>query len=121
VAVGLDDDQAFVRGDVVLVPFPLITDLRQLKPRPAIVVQNDVGNRFSPNVIVVAVSSRVPDKDYPINLRLPAGTAGLDRDSVVLGGVILTILKSYVIRKLGSLSAAELRSLDACLRVSLGL
>jgi len=87
----MSETLSFRRGDVILVPFPFITDFSQSKPRPALVVQNDVGNRYSPNLIVAAISSKVPDKGYPINHRLRAGTARQDRDSVVLTSVILTI------------------------------
>ncbi|MFQ5341358.1 MAG: type II toxin-antitoxin system PemK/MazF family toxin [Anaerolineae bacterium] len=57
----------FRRGDIVLVAFPLITDFSQSKVRPAVVVQTDVGNRFSPNLIVAAISSRIPRRAYPTN------------------------------------------------------
>lgn len=117
----MKDELSFRRGDVVLVPLPFITDLSQSKPRPALVIQNDVGNRFSPNLIVAAISSRVPDRVYPTNHHLRAGTAGLDRDSVVLASVILTIPKSSVLRLLGHLDEATMQAVDACLRVSLAL
>ena len=115
------DELSFRRGDVVLVPFPFITDFSQSKPRPALVIQNDVGNRFSPNLIVATISSRVPDRVYPTNYHLRAGTAGLDRDSVVLTSVILTIPKSSVRKHLGHLDEATMQAVDACLRVSLAL
>ena len=115
------DELSFRRGDVVLVPFPFITDFSQSKPRPALVIQNDVGNRFSPNLIVATISSRVPDRVYPTNHHLRAGTAGLDRDSVVLASVILTIPKSSVRKRLGHLDETIMQAVDACLRVSLAL
>ena len=117
----MNETSSLHRGDVVLVPFPFITDFSQSKPRPALVIQNDVGNRFSPNLIVAAISSKVPAKDYPTNHRLRAGTAGLDRDSVVLGSVVLTIPQSSVLRRLGRLDEADMQAVDACLRVSLAL
>lgn len=117
----MSDTRSFYRGDVVLVPFPFITDFSQSKPRPVLVVQNDVGNRYSPNLIVAAISSKVPDKDYPTNHRLRAGTADLDRDSVVLTSVILTISKSSVLKRLGHLDEADVQAVDECLRISLAL
>lgn len=105
----------------MLLPFPLVTDFSQSKLRPAVVVQNDVGNRFSPNLIVAAISSKVPEKDYPTNHRLSPGTTGLDRPSVVLTGVILTIPKSAVVRRIGEVEDADVGAIDTCLRVSLGL
>jgi mRNA interferase MazF len=115
------NELSFRRGDVVLIPFPFITDFSHSKPRPALVIQNDVGNRFSPNLIVAAISSRVLDRVYPTNHHLRAGTAGLDRDSVVLASVILTIPKSSVLKRLGHLDETNLQAVDACLRVSLAL
>jgi mRNA interferase MazF len=116
------NELSFRRGDVVLIPFPFITDFSQSKTRPAaLVIQNDVGNRVSPNLIVTAISSRVPDRVYPTNHHLRAGTAGLDRDSVVLASVILTIPKSSVLKRLGHLDEANLQAVDVCLRVSLAL
>ena len=106
---------------MVLVPFPFITDFSQSRSRPALVIQNDVGNRFSPNLVVAAVSSQVPTRDYPTNHALRGGAAGLDRDSVVLGSVVLTLPKSSVLKRLGHLDEADMQAVDACLRVSLAL
>jgi len=117
----MSESSVFRRGDVVLVSFPFITDFSQSKSRPALVIQNNVGNRFSSNLIVAAISGQVPTKDYPTNHFLHAGTAGLDRDSVVLGSVILTIPKSGVLKRLGHLDETDMRAVDVCLRVSLAL
>ena len=117
----MSEPRVFRRGDVVLASFPFVTDFSRSKPRPAVVIQNDVGNRFSPNLIVAAVSGKAPPKDYPTNHRLLAGTAGLDRDSVVLASVILTIPKSGVQKRLGHLDEPDMQAVDACLRVSLAL
>ena len=101
----------------MLLPMPLVTDFAQQKVRPAVVVQNG----FSANVIIVPISSRVPEQDFPVNHRLAAGMAGLDRPSVILAGTILTVPQSLVIRRIGRLPARDLVALDACMRVSLGL
>lgn len=117
----MTDSVPLRRGDVVLLPVPLVTDFAQQKVRPAVVVQNDVGNRYSANVIIVPISSRVPEQDYPVNHRLSVGTAGLDRASVILAGTILTVPQSIVIGRLGQLPAGDLLALDRCLRISIGL
>ena len=59
------------RGDVVLLPFPYVTDFRKAKTRPALVIQNDVGNRFGSTVIVALISSSVPAKRYPMQYAIP--------------------------------------------------
>ena len=112
------------RGDVILLNFPLITDYSQSKLRPAVVIQNDSGNRFSSNLIVAAISSKIPRKDYPMTHIIRRDTsasesAGLDRDSVVLGQVILTIPKSSIVRLIGHFDRETMKAVDACLRVSL--
>ena len=55
------------RGDVVLVPFPYVTDFKRAKTRPVLVVQNDTGNRFASTVIVALISSSIPQKRYPMH------------------------------------------------------
>ena len=122
----MTDELAFRRGDVLLVPFPFITDFAQSKLRPVLVIQNDVGNRFSPNLIVAAISSKIPDRKYPTSNIIRRGTpeaqrAGLEHDSVMLGSVILTIPKASIVRRLGHLSPAAMQAVDDCLRVSLAL
>lgn len=58
------------RGDVVLVPFPYVTDFRKAKTRPALVIQNDIGNRYGSTVIVALISSSVPEKRYPMHYQI---------------------------------------------------
>ena len=114
------------RGDVVLVLLPFVTDPSEQKLRPAVVIQNDVGNRFSANLIVVAISSHLPTRQYPTDLLLRHGSAeaegaGLGRDSVVQADSITTVAKEMVARLLGRLNATAMRAVDECVRVSLGL
>lgn len=122
----MSDERTFRRGDVVLLSSPYVTDPTRGKARPAVVIQNDVGNRFSPNLIVAAISSQLPKRQYPTNLivrqdsREAEGT-GLDRDSVVQAEVILTIPKASVVRRLGRFNDATMRALDQCVKVSLAL
>ena len=116
----------YSRGDVVLVPFPFVTDFTKAKPRLAVVIQNDIANRFSPNLILALVSSTVTKKPYPFHYRIPgeselAAQAGLDRDSIVKTEVIIIIPKSSILKKVGSLPAEAMHDVDACLRLSLSL
>lgn len=114
------------RGDVVLLPFPFVSDLSRTKERPALVVQNDVGNRFSPNLIVAAISSRLPKRAYPTVYVIRAGSAeaqkaSLAKNSAVDASVLLTIPKARVSRRLGRLSDQAMQEVNRCLRVSLAL
>lgn len=90
------------------------------------VIQNDVGNRFSPNVIVANISSQVPSRAYPTNLIIRQGAelhvgSGLDRDSVVQAENIFTINKSVISQKIGTFGNRAMQLIDQCLRLSLGL
>jgi len=123
---GMSNLPPYQRGDVVLTNSPLITDFGQAKLRPAVIVQNDIGNQFSLNLIVLAVSSQIPRKNYPTSHIIRYGTpaaqaAGLDRDSVVMAQMVVTIPKTAVTRLIGHLDAATMTAVDACLRVSLNL
>lgn len=114
------------RGDVVLVPFPYVTDFTQEKARPALVIQNDVANRVSSTVILALISSTRPRKRYPMHYPIQAGspialTAGLTLDSIVKAETIITLPKRAILRKLGTLPREAMAEVDRALKVSLQL
>jgi mRNA-degrading endonuclease toxin of MazEF toxin-antitoxin module len=114
------------RGDVILVDLPFIQDFTQSKQRPALVIQNDTGNHFSANTIVMAISSQPPAKAYPVHYRIVANSpigkaAGLDKDSVAQAEIILTIPQSLISRKLGALTEPVMREIEKRIKVSLAL
>jgi mRNA-degrading endonuclease toxin of MazEF toxin-antitoxin module len=123
---GKDPPMEFRRGDVVLIAFPFIQDFSKSKERPAVIIQNDVGNAYGGNLILAAITSHLPEQEYPVHYRVYAGTpiakeAGLDRDSIVKAETIITVPKSSVIEKLGHFTPEALAEIDRCLRVSLEL
>ena len=114
------------RGDIFFVPFPYASDFRQAKKRPALVIQNDLGNRFASTVIVALISSSIPKKSYPMHYRIEhpsevARAAGLRRQSVVKMETLVTLPKRALLRRLGSLPKAALREADQALAYSLSL
>jgi len=114
------------RGDVVLVPFPYVTDFRKAKTRPAVVVQNDIGNRFGSTVIVALVSSSVPARRYPMHYPIPypspvAKAAGLKTASLVKMETILTLPKRAILQRLGRLPGDAIREMNQALAFSLDL
>jgi mRNA interferase MazF len=116
---------AYHRGDLLLVSLPF-ADVTKSKVRPVLLVQNDVANRFSGNLIVVALSSRVPKRLLPTQYKVTVGSplaqqAGLVKDSVVDCGVIYTLAKSRVRRKIGSFSPQAMAQIDSRLKTSLSL
>ena len=120
------DDIFYRRGDVVLVPFPFVPDFAKAKPRPAVVIQNNIANKYSPNLILALISSIVPKRAYPFHYRIASGSkiaaqSGLDHDSIVKTEVIITIPKNSILKRIGSLPAEPMSEVDECLRISLGL
>ena len=108
------------RGDVFLVDFNPARGSEQAGYRPAIVVQNDVGNRYSPTVIVAVVTTAA-GKTYPFLVKLKAGEVGLEKGSAVNAAQVLTVDKARLVKMLGSLSAEKMGELDKALKISLGL
>jgi len=112
------------RGDVVLAELPFIQDFSQSKRRPVLVIQNNIGNRFSTNTIVLAISSQSPAKEYPTHYRIIADSAigqaaGLTKDSIIQAEIILTIPQSLIVTKLGTLPEFSMREIEKRIKVSL--
>ncbi|MBE0418085.1 MAG: type II toxin-antitoxin system PemK/MazF family toxin [Coriobacteriia bacterium] len=108
------------RGEVYWVDFSLSRGSEQAGRRPVLVVQNDVGNRFSPTSIVAAMTTRVADKEYPTEVRLPDELFG--RPSVVLCGQLLTVAQDRLsARPVARLDDALLTRVDRALARSLGI
>lgn len=95
--------------------------VEQVGVRPVAIIQNDVGNAFSPAVIVAPLTSSVNKAKMPTHVNVPAKLNGLARDSIILAEQIVTLDKSRLKYKISSLDYATRRNLDAALMVSLGL
>lgn len=108
------------RGDVYLADLDPVTGSEQGGCRPVLVIQNDVGNRNSPTLIVAAITTAVT-KTLPTHVYLPAGLHGITKESVVLLEQVRTIDKRRLRQHLTRLGKAEMRRVDHALRVSLGL
>jgi len=109
-----------LRGDVWLVDFDPTVGAEIRKIRPALVIQNDVGNRASPITIVAAITSTLK-RAYPFQVFLPLGEGGLDADSVVTLNHIRSIDRQRLVRRLGTLSAESMRAVDQAILISLGI
>ncbi len=88
--------------------------------RPALIIQNDVGNRFSPTTIVAAISTS-RGSAYPFQVFIGSQESGLPRDSIVKCEQIQTIDQSRLGRLVGELGGRKLEEIDVALRRSLGL
>jgi mRNA interferase MazF len=109
-----------LRGEVWLVNFDPTIGAEIQKTRPAVVIQNDVGNRMSPITIVAAITSTLK-QPYPFQVKIPAGRGGLDTDSVATLNQIRSIDQQRLVRRLGVLSAEIMEAVDAAILVSLGI
>ena len=110
------------RGDLVVLKFPFSNQQEKAKVRPALVVQNDIGNRYSANTIVIMVTSSVPKSLYPIQILLPDDPiTGLDKPSVADAGVIFTVSRERIQKHIGKCSPDIIQKVDEALRISLGL
>ncbi len=109
------------RGDVYLVNFDPTIGAEVKKTRPAVVIQNDIGNRWSPITIVAAITSRFEDPLYPTEVLVRASEGGLAVDSVVLLNQLRSVDKARLVRRLGALKAQTVREVDRALLLSLGL
>lgn len=108
------------RSDVYYVSFDPTVGVEIRKTRPALIIQNDVGNTHSPATIVAAITSTTREA-YPYEVSLPAGEGGLHKDSIVLLNQIRTIDKKRLGRKLGTISTETMRKVERALAISLGL
>lgn len=107
------------RGDIWLINFNPAQGSEQRGIRPALIIQNDVGNEVSPVTIVAAISSVT--KTYPINVEIKPTESGLEKDSVVKLNQIRTIDKKRLIKRLGRLDSSKMKAVNSALTLSLGL
>jgi len=111
------------RGDVFLVSLEPVAGKEIGKTRPALIIQNDAGNKFSPVTIIAPISSiKEITKPLPIMVYIEKNISGLKDDSYVDCGQIRTIDKgSRLIKKITSLSADVMKLVDKALKISLEL
>ena len=109
------------RGDIYYADLSPVVGSEQGGIRPVLIVQNDVGNRYSPTVIAAAITSKVGKTKLPTHIDIYADRVGLSRDSVVLLEQIRTIDRIRLLEYIGSLSVLRMLSVDRALEVSVGL
>ena len=109
------------RGDIYYADLSPVVGSEQGGVRPVLIVQNNVGNRFSPTVIAAAITSRQSKAKLPTHIPLTAGASGLSKDSVVLLEQVRTIDKRRLKEKMGSADAAAMTAVDNAISISFGL
>lgn len=109
------------RGEVYLVNFDPVIGAEIRKTRPALILQNDIANRYSPLTIVSAISSQFKEPLYPTEVLLKAGEGGTTKDSVVLLNQIRSVDKRRLVRRMGTIRSDTMRRIDRSVLISLGL
>lgn len=109
------------RGDIYYADLSPVVGSEQGGVRPVLVVQNDIGNRYSPTVIVAPVTTRLEKARLPTHVELRAQEHGLEQDAVVLLEQVRTIDKRRLREKVAHLEGEIMRRVDEALRISLGL
>lgn len=109
------------RGDIYYADLSPVVGSEQGGVRPVLIVQNDVGNRFSPTVIAAAITSQRTKANLPTHITLQAGDSGLARDSIVLLEQIRTLDKHRLKERMGRLDHSSMDRIDQALSISFGL
>ncbi len=109
------------RGDVFYADLSPVVGSEQGGVRPVLVIQNDIGNKYSPTIIVAAITSQINKAKLPTHVEIKASEYGLAKDSVVLLEQIRTIDKKRLREKIGRFNDEMMNKVDECLKISLGL
>lgn len=121
VSLAGDDNLIVKRGDVFFADLSPVVGSEQGGTRPVLILQNDIGNRFSPTVIVAAITAQIQKAKLPTHVEIDAIKYGFERDSVILLEQLRTIDKSRLTDKITQLDEKLMRDVDVALAISLGL
>lgn len=108
------------RGELYYADLSPVVGSEQGGVRPVLVVQNDVGNKYSPTIIAAAVTSRMTKARLPTHIEISGSSYGLQKDSVILLEQIRTLDKRRLKERIGALPENTMRSVDSALLISLG-
>ena len=108
------------RGELYYADLSPVVGSEQGGVRPVLVVQNDVGNKYSPTVIAAAVTSKINKAKLPTHIELPSNSYGLAKDSVILLEQIRTLDKRRLKERIGELSELTMTRVDKAILISLG-
>jgi len=114
-------DPMINRGDLYSACLDPVVGSEQGGIRPVLVIQNDVGNRHSPTVIVLAVTGQINKARLPTHVPVPAEGNGLMKDSVILAEQIRTLDKRRLRERIGTIAPEVMDKVSEALRISLGV
>ena len=109
------------RGEIYYADLSPVVGSEQGGVRPVLIVQNDIGNKYSPTVIAAAITSRHDKASLPTHIKVDAVSGGLAKDSVVLLEQIRTIDKRRLRERMGCLDNGSMGKVDEAISISFGL
>lgn len=109
------------RGDMFYADLSPVIGSEQGGIRPVLIIQNDVGNKYSPTVIAAAITSQTNKSKLPTHININSKEYGLMKDSVILTEQIRTIDKSRLMEKIGQIDEGTMNQVNNALGVSFGL
>ncbi len=109
------------RGDVFYADLNPVIGSEQGGIRPVVVVQNDIGNKYSPTVIVAAITSKIKKAKLPTHVEIKSTESNLETDSVILLEQVRTIDKRRLQRQITHLDIEMVEKINDALQISLGL
>lgn len=109
------------RGEIYYADLSPVIGSEQGGVRPVLIIQNDVGNKYSPTVIAAAITSQQEKTSLPTHIKVNAEDCGLSKDSIILLEQVRTIDKTRLKEKMGALDINNMDMVDRALSVSFGL
>ncbi|MBO7217527.1 MAG: type II toxin-antitoxin system PemK/MazF family toxin [Clostridia bacterium] len=109
------------RGEIYYADLSPVIGSEQGGVRPVLIIQNDIGNKYSPTVIAAAITSQRDKTNLPTHIKVDANGCGLAKDSIVLLEQVRTIDKQRLKEKMGSLDTGSMDRVNQALSVSFGL
>jgi mRNA interferase MazF len=109
------------RGDIYYADLSPVVGSEQGGLRPVLIIQNDVGNKYSPTVIAAAITSQINKAKMPTHVEVRANEFGLGKDSVILLEQVRTIDKRRLKEKIGALDEVRMAQVGRAIEISFGL
>ncbi len=109
------------RGEIYMADLSPVVGSEQGGTRPVLVIQNDIGNQYSPTTIIAAITSKISKAKLPTHVEISAKQNGLLKDSVILLEQLRTIDKGRLKEKISQVQKGQMAKVDKAIEISLGL
>jgi mRNA interferase MazF len=119
--VGVGESVTVKRGDIFYADLSPVVGSEQGGIRPVLIIQNDIGNKYSPTVIAAAITSHINKAKLPTHIEINAKDYGLPKDSVILLEQVRTIDRKRLKEKIGRLDDELMKKVNEALYISFGL